>query len=171
MSLARLRAGVSLRYPGQCLTFLADAEYRTGAWDDALTHSELAVSLAQDSDRTWALAFAHSHAAIVPADRGDWQLAAAHVEASRAAASGAGIAVTNAAWAGAELALARGDLQECYQPRQPCGHLAGMRSPGWADWRPLEVDALIGLGWRMTPRLHCRNSTPLSPPSAWPRPA
>ncbi len=149
VSLARLRAGVNLRYPGQCLTFLADAEYRLGAWDDALTHSELAVSLAQGNDRTWALAFAHAYAAIVPADRGDWQLAAAHVEASRAAAPGAGIAVTHAAWAGAELALARGDLQGVLAATsavRALGRDEVYGLPGWADWRPLEVEALSGLG-------------------------
>ena len=149
VGLARLRAGVSLRYPGQCLTFLADAEYRLGAWDDAHTHSELAVSLAQGNDRTWALAFAHAYAAIVPADRGDWQLAAAHVEASRAAAAGAGIAVTHAAWAGAELAQARGDLQAVLAATsavRALGRDEVYGLPGWADWRPLEVEALIGLG-------------------------
>jgi len=149
VGLARLRAGVNLRYPGQCLTFLADAEYRLGAWDDAHTHSELAVSLAQGNDRTWALAFAHAHAAIVPADRGDWQLAAAHVEAARAAASGAGIAVTYAACAGAELAQARGDLQAVLAATSAVRALGRdeiFGLPGWADWRPLEVDALIGLG-------------------------
>jgi ATP/maltotriose-dependent transcriptional regulator MalT len=149
VGLARLRAGVSLRYPGQCLTFLAEAEYRLGAWDDAHTHAELAVSLAQGNDRTWALAFAHAHAAIVPADRGDWQLAAAHVEASRAAASGAGIAVTHAAWAGAELARARGDLHAVLAATsavRALGRDEVFGLPGWADWRPLEVDALIGLG-------------------------
>jgi DNA-binding CsgD family transcriptional regulator len=149
VSLARLRGGVNLRYPGQCLTFLTNAEYRLGAWDDALNHGELAVSLAQDNDRTWALAFAHAHAAIVPANRGDWKLAAAHVEASRAAASGAGIAVTHAAWAGAELAQARGDLQGVLAATsavRALGRDEVFGLPGWADWRPLEVDALIGLG-------------------------
>ncbi len=149
VGLARLRAGLNLRYPGQCLTFLADAEYRLGAWDDAHTHSELAVSLAQGNDRTWALAFAHACAAIVPADRGDWQLAAAHVAAARAAASGAGIAVTHAAWAGAKLAQARGDLQAVLAATsavRALGRDEVFGLPGWADWRPLEVDALIGLG-------------------------
>ena len=149
VGLARLRAGVSLRYPGQCLTFLSAAEYCLGAWDDALIHSELAVSLAQDNDRTWALAFAHAHAAIVPAARGDWPLAAAHAEASRAAASGSGVAVTHAAWAAAELALARGDLPGVLSAAsavRALGRDEVFGLPGWADWRPLEVDALIGLG-------------------------
>jgi DNA-binding CsgD family transcriptional regulator/tetratricopeptide (TPR) repeat protein len=149
VSLARLRAGVNLHFPGQCLTFLAEAEYRLGDWDDALIHSGLAVSLAQGNDRTWALAFAHAHAAIVPADRGDWQLAAAHVEASRAAAPGAGIAVTHAAWAGAELARARGDLPGVLAATsavRALGRDEVFGLPGWADWRPLEVEALTGLG-------------------------
>jgi DNA-binding CsgD family transcriptional regulator/tetratricopeptide (TPR) repeat protein len=149
VSLARLRAGANLRFPGQCLVFLADAEYRLGAWDDALTHSELAVSLAHENDRTWALAFAHAYAAIVPAGRGDWQLAAAHVDAARAAASGADMAVTTAAWAAAELALARGDLQAVLSATSAVhalGRVDVLGMPGRADWRPLEVDALIGLG-------------------------
>ena len=110
VGVARLRAGVSSRDPGHCLVYLSDAEYRLGAWDDALIHSELAVSLAHDSDRTWDSAFVHGYAALVPAARGDWQLAGAHVEASRAAARafGTGTGVTTAAMAGAELALARG---------------------------------------------------------------
>ena len=81
----RLRAGVSSHHPGHCLVYLSDAEYRLGAWDDALLHCELAVSLARDSDRTWDSAFMHGYAALVPAARGDWQRAGAHVEASRAA--------------------------------------------------------------------------------------
>jgi hypothetical protein len=110
--LARLRAGVSVQSPGQCLAYLTDAEYRLGDWDDALIHSALAVSLAHDADRTWDFAFVHGYAALVPAARGDWQLAGAHVEASLSAvrAFGTGTGVTTAARAGAELALARGDL-------------------------------------------------------------
>jgi len=76
-------------------------------------------------------------------------VAAAHVEASRAAASGAGMAVTHAAWAGAELALARGDLQGVLSATsavRALGRDEVFGLPGWADWRPLEVDALIGLG-------------------------
>jgi DNA-binding CsgD family transcriptional regulator/tetratricopeptide (TPR) repeat protein len=147
--LARLRGGVSVHFPGYCMACLAEAEYRLGAWDDALLHAELAVSLAHDTDRTWALAYAHAYAAVVPVARGDWQLAGAHVEASRAAAVGAGTAVRAAAWAGAELATARGDLEAVLSATsavRALGRLAAFGLPGWTDWRPLEVDALIGLG-------------------------
>jgi DNA-binding CsgD family transcriptional regulator len=149
VSLARLRGGVSVHFPGYCMACLAEAEYRLGAWDDALLHAELAVSLAHDTDRTWALAYAHAYAAVVPVARGDWQLAGAHVEASRAAAVGAGTAVRAAAWAGAELATARGDLEAVLSATsavRALGRLAAFGLPGWTDWRPLEVDALIGLG-------------------------
>ena len=148
VGMARLRAGMSLRDPGHCLVYLSDAEYRIGAWDDALMHSELAVSLAHDSDRTWDFAFVHGYAALVPAARGDWQLAGAHVEASRAAARafGTGTGVTTAAMAGAGLALARGDLEGALSATAAARALGWAEVAGVADWRPLEVEALIGLG-------------------------
>ena len=143
----RLRAGVSSHHPGHCLVYLSDAEYRLGAWDDALMHCELAVSLARDSDRTWDSAFMHGYAALVPAARGDWQRAGAHVEASRAAAHafGTGTGVTIAAMAGAELALARGDLEAVLAATEPARALGMAEVAGVADWRPLEAEALIGL--------------------------
>ncbi len=143
----RLRAGVSSHDPGHCLVYLGDAEYRLGAWDDALLHCELAVSLARDSDRTWDLAFVHGYAALVPAARGDWQRATAHVEASRAAARafGTGTGVRSAAMAGAELALARGDLEAVLAAAEPARALGRAEVAGVAHRRPAEAEALIGL--------------------------
>jgi ATP/maltotriose-dependent transcriptional regulator MalT len=148
VGMARQRAGVSSHDPGMGLVYLSDAEYRLGAWDDALMHSALAVSLAHDADRTWDFAFVHGYAALVPAARGDWQLAGAHVEASRAAARafGTGTGVTTAAMAGAELARARGDLEQVLLATAPARAMGRPDVPGVADWRPLEVEALIGLG-------------------------
>jgi ATP/maltotriose-dependent transcriptional regulator MalT len=150
VGVARLRAGVRSTYSSQRLVYLSDAEYRLGAWDDALMHSALAVSLAHDADRTWDFAFVHGYAALVPAARGDWQLAGAHVEASRAAARafGTGTGVTTAAMAGAELALARGDLKHVLSATAPARAMGRAEVSGVADWRPLEVEALIGLGCR-----------------------
>ena len=42
-------------------------------------HAELAVSLAHDADRVLDLGLVHSVAVLVPAARGDWELASAHV--------------------------------------------------------------------------------------------
>ena len=83
---ARLRAGVPLRYASLCLSYLADAEYRLGSWDDAVVHAELAVSLAHDADRVWDFGLVHSVAAVVPALRGDWEVASAHVRMATEAA-------------------------------------------------------------------------------------
>ena len=148
VSLARLRAGISLASPGQCLVYLSDAEYRLGDWDNALIHSELAVSLSHDTDQIWDRAFVHGFAALVPAARGDWQLASGHVEASLATARaiGTGTGVTTAARAGAELARPAATCPECCRPPRPRGSWAGTRSLAVADWRPLELEALIGLG-------------------------
>ena len=148
VGLARLRSGTSIRTPGHCLTYLADAEYRLGAWDDAVTHSQLAVSLAHAYDRTWDFAFVHGYAARVPAARGDWQIASDHIEASWAAAQafGTGTGVTTAVMASAELALARGDLDGVLAATAAARALDRVEVPGVADWRPMELDALIGLG-------------------------
>jgi ATP/maltotriose-dependent transcriptional regulator MalT len=150
VGVARLRSGVSSTLSSQRLVYLSDAEYRLGAWDDALMHSALAVSLAHDADRTWDLAFVHAYAAQVPAARGDWELAGAHVEASRAAARafGTGTGVTSAAMAGAELGQARGDLEHVLSATAPARAMGLAEVPGVADWRSLEVEALIGLNRR-----------------------
>ena len=150
-AVARLRAGVPLRSASHCLSYLAGAEWRLGSWDDAVVHAELAVSLAEDTDRVWELGFAHSVAAVVPALRGDWELASTHMR--RAAKTGHAIgtpgAVTVATTAQAFLAMAQGDLGGVIAAA------AAVRATGRAqylhllnryDWRSLEIEALIGLG-------------------------
>jgi DNA-binding CsgD family transcriptional regulator len=148
---ARLRAGVLLRSPSQCLSHLALAEWRLGSWDNAVVHAELAVSLARDADRAFEFSFVHFVAAVVPALRGDWEAARAHVEMATQAAR-----ITTDLWtigaaatAQAFLAMARGDLEgvigaaaavRATDRAQPTGLLRRF------DWRTLEIDALIGLG-------------------------
>ena len=147
---ARLRTGVPLRAASHCLSYLAGAEWRLGSWDDAVVHAELAVSVAEDANRVWELGFAHSVAAVVPALRGDWEVASAHIR--RAAETGHAIgtpgAVTVAATAQAFLAMAQGDLEGVITAA------AAVRATGKAqylhllnryDWQALEIDALIGL--------------------------
>jgi DNA-binding CsgD family transcriptional regulator len=53
---------------------------------------------------------------------------------------------TAAAMAGAELAFARGDLEGVLASTSVARDLGQVEFPGVADWRPLELDALIGLG-------------------------
>jgi len=147
---ARLRAGLPLRYPGPCLGYLAGAEYLLGCWDDAVVHSELAVSLVHDADGVLDRGFVHSVASLVPAARGDWELASAHVRMATEAAQawGAPAGIIEAAAARGFLATARGDLEGVTDAA------AAVRATGIAeyglmsrdDWRSLEVAALIGQG-------------------------
>ena len=147
---ARLRAGLPLRYPGPCLGYLAAAEYLLGCWDDAAVHAELAVSLAHDADGVLDRGFVHGVAALVPAARGDWELAGAHVQMATEAAQawGTPAVIIEAAAARAFLAAARGDLEGVTDAA------AAVRATGIAeyglmsrdDWRSLEAAALIGQG-------------------------
>jgi DNA-binding CsgD family transcriptional regulator len=171
----RLRAGVPLRYAGQCLGYLAEAEYRLGSWDDAVVHAELAVSLARDAGRRWDFSFAYAFAALVPAARGEWDVAAGHVAEAGAAARecGTGMAITAWATARAALGVARGDHDEVLRAAETVrqtGRVEFFGSLGLYGWRPLEVGALIGCGQlkqaaRALAELR-RSLTPASPVSA-----
>ena len=149
-AMARLRGGVPLRTASLCLSYLAAAEGLLGSWDDAVVHGELAVSLAQDADRVWEFGTVHGIAAIVPALRGDWEAASAHVQMATVAGQAAGPpwAIAAAATARAFLAMARGDL-EGVADAAAAVHATGpvkFLTLHRYDWRPLEIDALIGLG-------------------------
>lgn len=149
-SATRLRAGVPLRYASQCLAYLAEAEYRRGDWDDAVVHGELAVTLAHDADRAWDFGYVHSFAASVPAGRGDWGVARAHVQAARQSAESLGTAdtLTAAATAQARLSTAAEDpagvLQACAVARAT-GRATWCGRPERYDWRLLEVGALLAV--------------------------
>jgi len=144
----RLRSGTPLRYAGQCLGYLAEAEYRLGQWDDAVVHGELAVSLAHGVSRRWDLAFVHCFASLVPAARGDWDAADDHVSQAGAAAATAGTGMAITAWATARAVLgtARGDHDEVLRA---AAAVRGTGRPGFFGglalygWRPLEAEALI----------------------------
>src|ERR1700677_4618777 len=148
---ARLRTGLPSTYPGPCLAHLSDAHFRRGDWDAAFTHAQLAISLAQDTDRPLDLARAHARSAQVLAYRGQWPAAQAHVSAARAAAERFPVvfAVAAVATAGACLAFARGDLAGVLlatEPVRATGLLGIGGCPGIFNWRGIEADALIGLG-------------------------
>ena len=80
------RAGSPVRSLPNAYGALAEVEYRLGRWEDALTHAEVAVSLAVDTDRAWDLPFVHAVASYVHAGRGNWALAQDHAEVARQAA-------------------------------------------------------------------------------------
>ena len=146
----RVRAGLQVRFPGQPLAFLAEAEFRSGRWDDCQDHAELAVSLAHDADRYYDLPIVHSAAARVPACRGDWAMAASHVEAAEdAARTFGGFAEIFAASVRAILGFARDDPGEALLgaatalavPEIDC-----YDDPAAFWWRPLQIWALVRIG-------------------------
>jgi DNA-binding CsgD family transcriptional regulator/tetratricopeptide (TPR) repeat protein len=148
-SAARLRGGVSARYAGLCLTYLAGAEYLLGAWDDALAHAELSVSLVRDAGYAMWSAIAHHYAALVPAGRGDFDVAARHIEAAHAAEASLGRAWAGAVSAEAVLAMARGAPDDALRAVTKVREewKANWFGPvGLLDWRSLEVEALLALG-------------------------
>ncbi len=146
----RIRNGLQVRFPGQPLAFLAEAEFRRGRWDDCQDHAELAVSLARDADRHYDLPFVHSAAARVPACRGDWAVATRHVESAEDAARAfGGFAEIFAASARSILGLARNDPAEAL--RGAAMALAVPEIDYYDDpaafwWRPLQIWALIRSG-------------------------
>jgi DNA-binding CsgD family transcriptional regulator len=148
---SRLRTGLPSTYPGPCLAHLSDAHFRRGDWDAAITHAQLAISLAQDTDRPLDLARAHARSAHVLACRGQWSAAQAHVSAARAAAGRFPVvfAVATAATPACSLAFAHGDLAGALlatEPVRATGLLGIGGRPGIFNWRGIETDALIGLG-------------------------
>jgi ATP/maltotriose-dependent transcriptional regulator MalT len=150
VAVKRIKAGLQVRFPGQPLAFLAEAEFRRGRWDDCQDHAELAVSLARDADLFYDLPIVHSAAARVPACRGDWAVAAGHVQAAEEAARAFdGFAEIFAASARGILGFARDD------PGEVLGGAAAALAVPEIDcyddpaafwWRPLQIWALIRTG-------------------------
>jgi DNA-binding NarL/FixJ family response regulator len=133
------------------LGFLAEIEYQLGAWDDAIAHAELAVSLTQDSDQNWLAPFVHAVATLPLAARGAREPAQAHASEAAAQLELVGtedstIWVTTAqAW----LALAEDDQEQVVAALQPIARLpswTGVEEPGWRPWPVLSVEAQVALG-------------------------
>ena len=150
VAVKRIKAGLQVRFPGQPLAFLAEAEFRHGCWDDCQDHADMAVSLARDADLCYDLPIVHSAAARVPACRGDWAVAAGHVQAAEDAARAfGGFAEIFASSARSILGFARDD------PGEVLGGAAAALAVPEIDcyddpaafwWRPLQIWALIRVG-------------------------
>jgi DNA-binding CsgD family transcriptional regulator len=136
------------------LAFLADIEYRLGTWDDAITHAELAVTLARDTEEDqaedWLATFVHAVAAFPLAARGAHQPAAAHIllAADHLECAGSEQGASWVATAQALLALADGNDQGIVAALEPlCRHPASTATePGWQSWPALYAEALVALG-------------------------
>jgi DNA-binding CsgD family transcriptional regulator len=146
----RSRAGEPARCLTASLSFLAEAEYRLGEWDDAMVHAELAVSLTESSEELMALLHARATAARICAGRGRFEQAHEHIDAIDV------IAQLLPSWHGqfqiasarAVLAQARSDRDAMYRAAVSMldesvrSNLEGFRS--WR-WRVLVVESLLGV--------------------------
>ncbi|GIH97231.1 helix-turn-helix transcriptional regulator [Planobispora siamensis] len=130
---------------------LGQAEHRTGQWDDALIHTEIAASLADDAEQVWVAPICHALAALVPAARGERERATAHIRAAeeRMAHGGNLASQVHTAHARAQLSAAGGDHAGTVAALEPLLDLGThdiVHEPGVVPWHDLLVDALIALG-------------------------
>ena len=107
--------------------YLARAEWVAGAWDDALIHAERASAIIVESD----FGFLHSAvvgiAVLVPAGRGDWPLAEAHLQSMIDNDIGYERSIVALGLARARIAEARGDPADRHRGARPA---ARFRQPG-----------------------------------------
>ena len=128
------------------------AEYRMGAWDDAILHAELAASLGEDGGQMWFLTYMH-HAAVSPlAGRGLWDAAERHADAvlRHARVVNDETACADASMVRAEIGAAQGDPEAVVRVLQDIVAMPareGIDEPGarW-PWQDLYADALVSLG-------------------------
>jgi ATP/maltotriose-dependent transcriptional regulator MalT len=131
------------------LGYLAQVEYRRGAWDDSLVHAEQTVSLVTDTDQVWLQAFAHSVAVFVLAGRGLWVEAEAHTRAATDAAGALAdlASIRYAADAAVHLASCRGDPAAVVEAAEPLrtSPPGGAHEPGIFGWAGEYAAALVAL--------------------------
>ena len=144
---AAVRAG-SFAARETARSYLSEALYRQGRWDDAVLLAEVSASMVDDGEQAWLMALPHAAAARPFAARGNPQ-GDVHSRAAVAAADavGAGISIALARVSALEVAACRGDLAEVV-----ClGDLLWGGGPGLvpervAPWRAAYVEALIATG-------------------------
>jgi DNA-binding CsgD family transcriptional regulator len=131
---------------------LAEVEFRLGRWDEARVHGLLAVSLAVDGEQTWLTSICDSVASFVPAVRGQWAQAEAHVDAAAARIMDPGhvLAACYLAGARAQLAAARNEPEQvidALRPMQERDPTSSVFEPSiYPSWQDLLVEALVAVG-------------------------
>jgi len=129
------------------LFYLSEAEFRIGAWDEAIVHGELAASTANDADQTWLLTHSHANAALPLAWRGQWEAAQDHVDRALEAATPEDSYVIWAHSSRAALAAARGDnIRVVAATDEVERAMHGVVEPGIKPWWALRAEALAALG-------------------------
>jgi DNA-binding CsgD family transcriptional regulator len=129
---------------------LANVDYRLGRWDNAIVHSEFALSVVEDAGQAWSVPLCRATAAMLAAAQGRFEHATDHAEAAqRACAPGCSFAMAYAATAAAQVARARAQPEKviaALNPIRPLARLDGIAEPGLVGWQDLLVDALVATG-------------------------
>ncbi|SDI18377.1 regulatory protein, luxR family [Actinokineospora alba] len=147
------RAGANILSGPAPHSYLAAAQYAVGDWNDAAITMHQALSIQSTFEQPQHHTLTQMTATLVPAGRGDWQAATAHVrEAQRWAAKvGTPQDIRYAAIAGAVVAQARADHAGMLSSLRPLldtdlDQTDSLHAWWVAWWRPLLVEALIGVG-------------------------
>ena len=130
---------------------LAIAHYLLGEWEESSIAANRALVALSIEDHPWDICWAHMAASLVPAGRGDWDVAGHHVATACQAARtiNGPLEIVFSSMAAAVLAQAQDDPGGMLVALEPL--LALPPDNGWVRgrqlwWRPLHVQALAGTG-------------------------
>ncbi len=132
----------------QAVGFMGETAFRMGLFDQAIEHTELAVSLATEAERAWELPMLHGLAALPRAARGEFAEAESHavLAAHWAAVMATPSSFAYASAARAFIALARDDPEALYRAAVDFTHVCDSREPGAHSLGPVLGEALVALG-------------------------
>jgi len=132
------------------LSYLAAIHYVEGDWDDATIVIGQALSMVDNEEQPQNQALRRMCAALVPAGRGQWAVAMRHARRAGRVADrlGGPQDVRYAAIAAATVSQARADPTGMLAALSPMAEAEPTGTHSWWAlwWRPLLVEALIGLG-------------------------
>jgi ATP/maltotriose-dependent transcriptional regulator MalT len=129
--------------------YLARAEWVSGAWDDALIHAERAAAINVESDFSFMRSAVIGIAVLVPAGRGDWALAEAHLQSMIDGDIGYERSIVALGLAQARIADARGEPAAVISALDPLRSFTirdAIDEPGFWAWQDLLADALVAVG-------------------------
>jgi DNA-binding CsgD family transcriptional regulator len=130
--------------------YLARAEYLAGMWDDSVVHAERAVAVNDEADWGFTWPTVVGIAVLVPAARGEWAVAQAHLAGAVGRYPGGyERSVVAVAMSRARLAEARGDaagLVAALEPVRSFPVRDAVDEPGFWVWQDLYAEGLVGVG-------------------------
>jgi DNA-binding CsgD family transcriptional regulator len=146
-AIERQQVGEPVRL-SQAVGFMGEAAFRLGLLDEAIEHTELAVSLATEAQRAWELPMLHGLAALPRAARGEFAEAENHavLAAHWAAVMATPSSLAYASAARAFIALAREDPEALYRAAVDFTNVCDSREPGSHVLGPVLAEALVALG-------------------------